>query len=110
MDGELVKELGQAMFASTDEQMRKALMVLRGECESVVKSPPPEPFVTLKECAKAVGISSTSLWRFRIPKRPMAGRPKFLVSEVLQYLNSNEFRAHAKRLRKDRALKNLEAK
>lgn len=106
----LTEEVMQAALGAPEDRKERALMILRGEIPAPLINPKHEPYVTLKECAKACGISTTSLWRYRVPKIVLTGRPKFLVSSVMEYLNSNEFRAHAKRLRKDRALKNLEAK
>jgi hypothetical protein len=101
---DLTGELLAAIMAAPADRKEAALKTLRGEIPAAFPTPKNEPYVTLKECAKACGISTTSLWRYKVPKISLAGRPKFLVSSVISYLNSNEFRAYARRLRKERAL------
>ncbi len=102
MENELVKKLIEAVFAAPPALQEKALGVLRGETPVQAMAAVHEPYVTLKVCAKAIGISTTSLWRYQIPRNKLGGSPKFRVSEVATYLESKEFRAVSKRLREER--------
>ena len=102
MENDLVKKLIEAVFVAPPALQEKALGVLRGETPVQAPAAAPEPYVTLKICAKAIGISATSLWRYQIPRNKLGGRPKFRISEVATYLESEEFRAVSKRIRTER--------
>jgi len=105
MDNDLVKKLIEAIFTAPPDLQEKALVVLRGESPSLPVPAIPEPFVTLKVCAKALGVSATSLWRYQIPGNELGGRRKFRISEVAAYLESEEFRTVSKRIRNERVRK-----
>ena len=104
---DLTGELLAAVVAAPVERKKDALLVLRGEAEvaSSVPSPEtvgPEPYLTLKECARRLGVSACSLWRWGVPGHELGGRRRFRVSEVAAYLESEEFKATAERLRAER--------
>ena len=101
----LTEEVMQAALGASEDRKQTALKILNGYELKAEPKPEVERFLTLKELAKATGFSTTSLWRFRAPKRPMAGRPRFLLSEFLAYIESPEFRAQARRLRRERSQK-----
>jgi hypothetical protein len=105
MDIDMVKKLIEAVFAAPPALQEKALGVLRGESTSLPVPAISEPYVTLKVCAKALGVSATSLWRYQIPGNELGGRRKFRVSEVAAYLESEEFRVVSKLIRKERTRK-----
>lgn len=91
-----------AILSATDARKAAALRVLRGEAEigtSKAESKEPEPFITLKECAKRLGVSACSLWRWGVPGHELGGRRKFRMEEVDAYLQSEKFRVRANELR-----------
>ena len=94
-----------AVLAATPDRKSAALRVLRGE-DSVgsgeKKNALPERFVTQRELSKTLGVSVPTLWRYRVPKHTLAGRPRFRVSEVLAYLESPAFQSLAEVLRAER--------
>lgn len=99
----LTETLIQAALTAPEERKAAALKVLRGEA---VDPPPREPdrFITLVECARRLGVSACSLWRWGVPGHELGGRRKFRMSEVEAYLESEEFRKRAADLREqDRA-------
>jgi predicted DNA-binding transcriptional regulator AlpA len=107
---DLTADLLAAVVAATPERKAAALRVLRGETPTLDPetlrrcSGQAEPFLTLKECAKRLGVSGCSLWRWQVPKHDLGGRPKFRISEIETYLQSDTFRRRAAELREqDRA-------
>lgn len=106
----VIEELMQAALTAPDELKARALRVLRGESQTLDAetlrrcSGQAERFLTLKECAKRLGVSSCSLWRWQVPGHELGGRPKFRMSEIEAYLASDTFRRRAAELREqDRA-------
>ena len=100
----LTEEIMQAAFAAPDERKVEALRVLRGERPAAAEERDTEKFLTLKECARRLGLSACSLWRWQVPGHELGGRPKFRLSEIEAYLASDEFRRRAVELREqDRA-------
>ena len=101
----LTEELMAAALTATDERKAAAVRVLRGEPEEKDKSQNPgtrsiEPFLTLKESAKRLGVSACSLWRWGVPGHELGGRRKFRMTEVEAYLQSDDFRRRAAKLRR----------
>ena len=92
---DVTSDLLAAVLAATPDRKSAALRVLRGEDKvggGEKKNALPERFVTQRELSKTLGVSVPTLWRYRVPKHTLAGRPRFRVSEVLAYLESPEFR------------------
>ncbi len=103
--GELTNDLLAAVLAATPDRKAAALRTLRGEDgggEGAAKRTAPEPFVSQRELSRNVGISVPTLWRYRVPKHELGGRPRFRVGEVLAYLESPEFKALAEELKATR--------
>ncbi len=103
----LVEALMQAALTAPDERKADALRVLRGEAAVEAGEQKPavattEPFVTLRECARRLGVSTCSLWRWQIPGHSLGGRRRFRISEVEAYLRSDELAKLAKELREER--------
>ena len=95
---DLTSEFLVALVGAPDERKRAALTVLRGDSVA----PPPretERFLTLKECARRLGVSACSLWRWQVPGHELGGRRKFRMSEIETYLGSEEFKRRAAELR-----------
>lgn len=105
LENDVVRKVIEAVFPAPPELQEKALRVLRGELIEQKQDSKPEQFISLKTCGKALGISTTSLWRWNVPGYDLGGRRRFRLSEVNAYLESERFRAHAKRLRKQRSEK-----
>jgi len=62
-----------------------------------------EPFITLREAAQRLGVSPCSLWRWGVPGHELGGRRRFRLSEVEEYLLSDEFKQASKKLKAARA-------
>ncbi len=58
--------------------------------------------LTLRQLSRETGISPTTLWRYRVPKHDLGGRPRYKLSEVLAYLESDQFKRRAAALRAER--------
>jgi hypothetical protein len=102
---ELTNDLLAAVLAATPDRKAAALRTLRGEDgggEGAAKRPAPEPFVSQRELARNVGLSVPTLWRYRVPKHELGGRPRFRVGEVLAYLESPAFKTLAEELKAGR--------
>jgi hypothetical protein len=106
----LTEELITAAVTATDEKKAAALRILRGECRLADDEPQrplagqAEPYLTLRECGRRLGLSACSLWRWGVPGHELGGRRKFRMTEVEAYLQSKEFRRKAAGLRKAKAL------
>lgn len=101
---DLTADLLAAFVAATPERKEAALRVLRGEASTADAKHEPERFLTQKECAKRLGLSACSLWRWQVPCHELGGRPRYRLSEIEAYLTSEEFRRRAAELREqDRA-------
>jgi predicted DNA-binding transcriptional regulator AlpA len=92
-----------AMTAPADRQ-KEALRLLRGQPGALGEKPTPvppgpEPYLTLRETAKRLGMSTATLWRWKIPSHELGGRPRFRISEVEAYLQSEEFKRRVAALR-----------
>ena len=96
------EELMQAALTAPDERKAEALRVLRGDSSPAPAGPVVEPYLTLREVSKRIGISPVSLWRWQVPGHDLAGRRRFRLSEVAAYLESEEFRARAEELKQER--------
>ena len=100
---DLTGELLAAVVGATDERKVAALRVLRGDPEvsgQRSENRNTEAFLTLKESAKRLGVSACSLWRWGVPGHELGGRRKFRLTEVEAYLQSDEFRRRAAKLRR----------
>lgn len=99
-----LEDLVQAAMAAPANRRKEALRVLKGqqalpaETDNTVRASP-EPYLTLKETAKRLGMSTATLWRWQIPGHELGGRPRFKLSEVEDYLQSEEFKRRAAALR-----------
>ena len=98
------EDLVQAAMTAPADRQKEALRLLRGQpAPSMQSSTPvqasPEPYLTLVETAKRLGMSTATLWRWKIPGHELGGRPRFRVSEVEAYLQSDEFKRRVAALR-----------
>lgn len=103
---DLTSEVLQALLHATDEQKQSALRALRGEQTEI--EPTVEPYLTLKQVAAKLNLHPSTLWRWDVPKHSLGGRPRFLLSEIGAYLESDEFKRKAARFRTDRKDKRKE--
>ena len=102
LNGELLTLLATA----SGERKMAALRVLRGESsedrgqKSEVGGP--EPYLTLREVGRRLGVSPCSLWRWNVPGHELGGRRRFRVSEVAEYLEGDVLEQHAQALKAER--------
>ncbi len=105
---DLTGELLAAVVAAPDARKREALKVLRGElppadAETLRRcSGQAEPYLTLREVGRRLGVSPCSLWRWGVPGHELGGRRRFRMSEVEAYLAGEEFKQRASNLKEDR--------
>jgi hypothetical protein len=100
----LTEEVMTAVLSAPDDKKTAALRLLRGEPEGrgqKAEDRNTEMFLTLKECARRLGVSACSLWRWGMPGYELGGRRKFRMTEVEAYLQSDAFKKRAAKLRKD---------
>lgn len=105
MSANVSNELLQAILTANDQQRRAALRILRGERIEAERPRATERFKTLKEIGDALGFHSTTLWRWGVPGHEFGGRRRFLLSEINEYLESEEFQQRVKALRQQRRSK-----
>ncbi len=101
-------DLLQTLLAAPPARKAAALAVLRGHLLAVEPgSQPPsfEPYLTLRETARRLGLGEHTLWRWRIPGRQFGGRRRYLLSEVTAYLGSEDFKRRLAALRAERRQK-----
>lgn len=96
---DLMNDLLAAMVTATPERKAAALRSLRGEIADVVHRADTEPFLTLREAARRLGVCPCSLWRWQVPGHELGGRRKFRISEIETYLASAAFKRVAADLR-----------
>ncbi len=98
-------ELLMALATADSTKQEAALRVLRGEAVLAVDQkavPTVEPYLRFKQVAEALSISVCSLWRWQVPGHELGGRRRFKMSEVLAYLESDEFKTRAEELKQER--------
>ncbi len=95
----------QAAFTAPDELKIEALRILRGEGTAAEAAPPPrpfEPYFTLSQAARQLGFSERSLSRWHVPGHDLGGHRRYRLSEVLDYLASQDFQRRSAALRAER--------
>lgn len=97
---DLTGDLLAAVMAAPAERKEAALRMLRGEAVAPAKRET-EPFLALNECARRLGVSACSLWRWGVPGHSLGGRRKFRMSEIEAYLESEAFRKRAAEVREE---------
>lgn len=100
-----LEELLQAALAASPDSRRDALQILLGQAQIAVPGTPtssPEPYLSLRDVSRLTGISTTSLWRYRIPGHRFGGRLRYRLSEVEEYLRTEEFQRRVAALRAER--------
>jgi predicted DNA-binding transcriptional regulator AlpA len=93
-----LEDLVQAAMTAPANRRKEALKLLRGEAADPPRAQP-EPYLPLRETAKRLGISTATLWRWRVPGHELGGRPRFRLSEAEAYLQSDAFKRRAAALR-----------
>ena len=92
----LIPHLVALALEAPQERIEQAIRVLRGE--GAEKSAPIEPLLTAVDVCKQLNVSRVTLYRWKLPSHQLGGKPRFRMSEVLKYLDSEEFRLHAEAL------------
>ena len=98
-------ELLTLLATSSQERKVAALRVLRGEAglaDPANGAVTVEPFLTLREIGRRVGVSPCSLWRWGVPGHELGGRRRFRLSEVVAYLESDAFKRRTEELKEER--------
>lgn len=96
--------LRAAMDAPLDRRI-VAFRFLRGEVANLTEvrpPPPPEPYLSLRGLANAMGVSGCTLWRWKVPGHDLGGRKRYKRSEVEMYLKSEAFARRSASLRAER--------
>lgn len=98
-----MEELMQAALVAPEDRRTEALRVLRGDAaQEAGVDPGPEPYLTLREIGRRLGVSPCSLWRWQVPGHELGGRRRFRLSEVVEYLESDAFKRRAEELKEER--------
>lgn len=100
-----LEELLAAAMGAPPSLRKQAIGVLRGNENALEPGnapKPPEPYMSLRAISRLTGISTTTLWRYEIPGHDLGGRPRYKLSEVESYLQSEEFKRRAAALRAER--------
>ena len=92
-----------ALLAAPEDRRAEALRVLRGDNgQDAEADRGPEPYLTLREVGRRLGVSPCSLWRWQVPGHELGGRRRFRLSEVADYMESAEFKRRAAELKEVR--------
>lgn len=102
MTGDLTSRLLTALATASEEQKQRALSALLGNPDDKLQQEQAEPYLTLKQVSVRLNFHPSTLWRWGVPKHDLGGRPRFLLSEVRAYLDTDEFKRRAVNLRVDR--------
>ncbi len=93
----------QAAMAAPADRREAALLLLQGQTPRV------EPFLSLVGLSRTLGVSVSTLARWDPPAHELGGRPRYRVSEVEAYLQSDEFKRRAAALRAERVRRRTQA-
>ena len=98
-------DLLPALAQATPQQLDAAKRALTNNVPAIDAGGFPhaiEPLLTLRGVATKLEISAPTLWRWKVPGHQLGGRPRYRLSEVVAYLESEEFKRHAAALRAER--------
>ena len=99
---QILTPLLQADETIAADQIQRAIGILEGRNPEPAQSNEPEPYLSLREVGRKLGVSPCSLWRWGVPGHALGGRRRFKLSEVEAYLHSDEMKERAERLREER--------
>jgi predicted DNA-binding transcriptional regulator AlpA len=100
-----IEELLQAALSAPSARKEAALQVLRGQAVAIEpgeQAPAFDRYLTLADLSKAVGVSTSTLWRWRVPGHDLGGTTRYRLSEVESYLQGDAFRRRQAALRAER--------
>jgi hypothetical protein len=103
-----IPDLVSLAMKSSEDQLAKAMLILQGKAPTPVA--PVEPLLTAVDVARQLNISRATCYRWNFPSHEMGGKPRMRMSEILKYLDSEEFKLHSEKLRRERAEKRKGAK
>jgi predicted DNA-binding transcriptional regulator AlpA len=104
----MIEELLKTAITAPAVLQRAALGVLQGHLVATEPGAQPtviEPLLSQRALAQRTGLSVATLWRYDVPGHDVGGHTRYRLSEVLAYLESDEFRRRAASLRAERKLK-----
>ncbi len=105
MRGTSLEALIAAALAAPPVRREAALRVLTGELTAVEPGSAvthSEPYLNRSNLARQLDVSPWTVWRWNPPSHEIGGRPRFLLSEVQDYLRSSEFQRRLASLRTER--------
>ncbi len=105
MESNLTNDLLQAILSASDVRKAQALKVLKGEPEEDQPTRESDPFVPLREIARMLCVHETTLRRWRVPSLHMGRCRRCQLSEVIAFLNSDDFRLRVQHLKEERKRK-----
>lgn len=86
-----------AAMSAPPERREEALRLLRGQL------PKPEPYFTLSELARRLGVCRATLRRWNVPGHDLGASPRYRLTEVEAYLRSEAFVRRQAALRAERS-------
>lgn len=91
-----LEDIVSAAMSAPPDRRERALQLLRGE---LAKS---EPYQSLRGLSRALGFGVTTLRRWRVPGHQIGGAKRYRVTEVQEYLASEEFQRRVAAIRAER--------
>jgi hypothetical protein len=91
-----LEDLIQAAMAAPPERREAALRLLQGNL------PKPEPYLTLSELARRLGLCRATLRRWRVPSHDLGGSRRYRLTEVEAYFHTEAFQRRHAALRAER--------
>jgi hypothetical protein len=91
-----LEDLVAAAMSAPPERREEALRLLRGQL------PKPEPYLSLSELARRLGVDRGTLRRWRVPGHDLGGCARYRLSEVEAYFRTEDFQRRQAALRAER--------
>lgn len=88
-----LEDLVAAAMSAPPERREEALRLLQGQL------PKPEPYLTLSELARRLGVCRATLRRWRVPGHDLGGHRRYRLAEVEAYFRSEDFQRRQAALR-----------
>jgi transposase-like protein len=91
-----LEDLIQAAMSAPPERREAALRLLQGNV------PKPEPYLSLSELARRLGLCRATLRRWCVPGHDLGGRRRYRLTEVEAYFKTEDFQRRQAALRAER--------